>query len=81
MLAKLSPEHLETQSNANKTSKKLDMPDKIIKSKSPLHSKRKLELVNSDDFEQGIQLQIRDQAHKAQELPAEKKSEENPQGQ
>jgi len=35
MLVKLTPEHLETQSNANKSNKKLEVPSTYHKSKSP----------------------------------------------
>ena len=38
MLVKLSPEHLETQSNANKSNKKLEVPSTVVKSKSPKYS-------------------------------------------
>lgn len=56
VLDKLSPEYLETQSNANKTSKKLEVTNTVVKSKSPRHmGGRTLDLVNSADFEQGIQ--------------------------
>ena len=55
MLVRLTNERIETQSNANKTNKKLEISSSVLKCKSPKHFKgRILELVNSADFEEKI---------------------------